>query len=188
MRVALDEQEVLALLKVARASSQRDHCLLLMAYRHGLRVSEVASIRLGDIADGHLTVHRLKGSLRTVQPIVPHPGQPLLDEAKALREWLKVRPNDGSDYVFVSQKGGRLDRSAIFRKYQQYATEAGLPAEKRHPHSLKHSIASRLIARQVPVVEVKQFLGHKSLSSTMQYVEVDETAVCQHVQAVMMMS
>jgi integrase/recombinase XerD len=110
----------------------------------------------------------------------------LLDEAKALREWLKVRPNDGSDCLFVSQKGGRLDRSAIFRKYQAYAVEAGLPVEKRRPHCLKHSIASRLIARQVPVVEVKTYLGDKSLASTMQYVEVNETAVCQHVQAAMM--
>jgi integrase len=186
MRVALDETETLALLKAARKHSQRDFTLFLLAYRHGLRASEVATIRMADIADGHLTVHRLKGSLRTVQPIVGHPGEPLLNEERALREWLRIRPNDGSDYLFVSQRGGCLSRIQVFRLFQRYATEAGLPLEKRHPHCLKHTLASTLIRRQVPVVEVKCFLGHKALSSTMQYVEVDERAVCQNVQAAMM--
>jgi site-specific recombinase XerD len=185
MRVALNDEEVLNLLRVAKKNSLRDHCLLLVAYRHGLRTSEVASIRLGDIQDDHLTVARLKGSLRTIQPICPHQGQPLLDEARALREWLRVRPNDGSDYLFTSQKGGRLSRIQVFRLFQRYAAEAGLPSEKRHPHCLKHSIATRLIGRQVPVVEVKTYLGHKALSSTMAYVEVNEQAACESVRAAM---
>ena len=108
MRIALDEQEVLALLRTAKSRSQRDFTMLLLTYRHGLRASEVAGIRLDDIENGHLTVARLKGSLRTCQPIVPHPGQPLLDEVRALREWLRVRPNDGSDYLFPSQEGWLL--------------------------------------------------------------------------------
>jgi site-specific recombinase XerD len=160
--------------------------MLLLTYRHGLRASEVASIRLGDIEKGYLTAARLKGSLRTCQPLVPHPGQALLDEARALREWLRVRPNDGSDYLFPSQNGGCLSRIQVFRLYQKYAMESGLPIEKRHPHCLKHSLASALIRRQVPVIEVKTYLGHASISSTMVYCEVDERAVCQNVQAPVM--
>jgi hypothetical protein len=64
----------------------------------------------------------------------------------ALRAWLRKRPADGSDYLFTSQKGGRLCRTQFFRNFQTVAQSAGLPAEKRHPHVLKHSLASHLVA------------------------------------------
>ena len=83
--------------------------------------------------DGAITIKRLKGSLKTVQPLYAHRGQPLLDEVAALRAWLKVRPADGSDYLFVSQKGGRLDRTQFFRIFQAVAEAADLPAEKGTP-------------------------------------------------------
>ena len=88
----------------------------------------------------------LKGSLHTIQPLYQHRGQPLLDETAALRAWLRKRPADGSDYLFTSQKGGKLDRTQFFRNFQTVAESAGLPVEKRHPHVLKHSLASHLVA------------------------------------------
>jgi site-specific recombinase XerD len=104
-----------------------------------------------------------------VQPLYAHRGQPLLDEVVALRAWRKARPADGSDFLFASQKGGRLDRTQFFRVFQMIAEGAGLPAEKRHPHVLKHSLASHLIAGNVNLALVKQALGHCSISSTMVY-------------------
>src|ERR1700724_1373027 len=105
--------ETLALLKVAKQRSTRDWAMVLLAYRHGLRASEVCDLKLADIdlKAGSISVRRLKGSLQTVQPLYPHRGQPLLDEANALRAWMRERPNDGSEYLFTSQKGGRLDRT-----------------------------------------------------------------------------
>jgi type 1 fimbriae regulatory protein FimB len=87
--------------------------MILLAYRHGLRASEVCGLKLSDVhlKDQTVRVARLKGSMLTTQPLVPHRGQPLLDELAALRAWLKVRPADGSDYLFTSQKGGKLDRT-----------------------------------------------------------------------------
>jgi hypothetical protein len=52
--------------------------------------------------------------------------------------WQQQRQDDGSDFLFTSQKGGRLDRSQFFRLFRAIASEAGLPAEKQHPHVLKH--------------------------------------------------
>ena len=95
---------------------------------------------------------------------------------KALREWLRQRPEDGSDFLFVSQKGGRLDRSQFFRLFQSIAAAAGLPPEKRHPHALKHSIASHLVSTNVNLALVKQQLGHKSIGSTMRYVSYERPA------------
>ena len=108
-----------------------------------------------------------------------HRGEPLLNEIKALREWLRQRPDDGSDYVFTSQKGGRLDRSQFFRLFRTIASAAGVPAEKQHPHVLKHSIASHLVSANVNLALVKQQLGHKSINSTMRYVATTDQQASQ---------
>jgi integrase/recombinase XerD len=99
-----------------------------------------------------------------------HRGEPLLNEIKALREWLRQRMDDGSDFLFTSQKGGRLDRSQLFRLFRTLAREAGMPAEKQHPHALKHSIASHLVSANVNLALIRQQLGHKSIGSTMRYI------------------
>jgi integrase len=170
--VHLEPAEVLALLRTAKMRGAREWSMILLAYKHGLRASEICDVRLDDIdlKNGSIAVNRLKGSLRTVQAMTEHRGEPLLNELKALREWLKQRPNDGSDFLFVSQKGGRLHRSQFFRLFQSIAATANLPLEKRHPHSLKHSIASHLVSANVNLALVKQQLGHKSIGSTMRYV------------------
>ena len=141
----------------------------------------MCNLRLGDLdlKNGNVIVEQLKGSLRTTQAIAGHRGEPLLDELKALRDWLRQRPNDGSDILFVSQKGGRLDRSQFFRLFRSIAEDAGLPPEKRHPHVLKHSIASHLILANVNLALVKQALGHKSINSTMRYIATSDKQASQ---------
>lgn len=119
---------------------------------------------------GTILVRRLKGSMQTTQPLFPHRGQPLLDEIAALRAWLKVRPADGSDFVFTSQKGGRLDRTSFYKVFRTIAGAAGLPVEKRFPHVLKYALASHLVAGNVNLALIKQALGHRSINSTMVYV------------------
>src|ERR1019366_97840 len=140
----LTPQEMLDLLKAARKRSPRDWAMILMAYRHGLRASEVCGIKLADmdLKAGSISIRRLKGSLHTIQPIYQHCGHPLLDETAAIRAWLRKRSADGSDYLFTSQKGGKLSRIQFFRVFRMVAEVAGLPAEKRHPHVLKHSLGS----------------------------------------------
>ena len=170
--IHLEPAEVLSVLRAARAKGAREWSMFVLAYKHGLRASEVCNLRLDDIdlKNGSIVVERLKGSLRTTQAVTEHRGEPLLNELKALREWLRQRQDDGSDYLFTSQKGGRLDRSQFFRLFKAIASEAGLPAEKQHPHALKHSIASHLVSANVNLALVKQQLGHKSIGSTMRYV------------------
>ena len=184
----LTPEETLAALRAAKERGVRDWAMILLAYRHGLRASEVCGLRLADVdlKNGAVTIQRLKGSLKTTQPLYTHRGQPLLDEVAALRAWLKVRPADGSDYLFVSQKGGRLDRTQFFRIFQAVAEAAGLPAEKRHPHCLKHSLASHLVAGNVNLALVKQALGHRSISSTMIYVGTTDAQAAEAVQAALM--
>src|SRR5437016_3164700 len=174
--IHLDPAEVLSVLRAARAKGAREWSMIVVAYKHGMRASEVCNLRLDDIdlKNGSIVVQRLKGSLRTTQAVTEHRGEPLLNEIKALREWLRQRPDDGSDYLFTSQKGGRLDRSQFFRLFRAIASEVGVSAEKQHPHALKHSIASHLVSANVNLALVKQQLGHKSIGSTMRYVATSD--------------
>jgi type 1 fimbriae regulatory protein FimB len=184
----LTPDEILAVLKSARARSARDWAMVLLAYRHGLRASEVCGLKLSDLnlKDQTIRVARLKGSMLTTQPLVPHRGQPLLDELTALRAWLGARRADGSDFLFTSQKGGKLDRTQFFRVFQAIAETAGLPFEKRHPHVLKHSLASHLVAGNVNLALIRQALGHRSITSTMQYVGTSDGQAAEAAQAALM--
>lgn len=186
--VILSPAEMLALLKAAKNRSTRDWAMILLAYRHGLRASEVCGIKMADVdlKAGSLSIRRLKNSLHTVQPIYQHRGQPLLDETAALRAWLRKRPEDGSDYLFTSQKGGKLGRTQFFRNFQTVAERAGLAAEKRHPHVLKHSLASHLVAGNANLALIRQALGHRSISSTLLYIGTSDAQAAEALQKALM--
>jgi len=174
-RKALTPEEILNVLKTA-SKSKRNLAMILMAYRHGMRASEVCELRLADLdlKNGQITIRRLKGSLTTTQPLRDHPGQPLLSEKRVLRAWLAER-HDASDFVFTSQKGGRIHRSQFFRMFQAVGERAGLPLDRRHPHCLKHALGFSLVAANDNLASVKVALGHKSIASTAIYaVPTDE--------------
>ena len=162
--------------------------MILIAYRHGLRASEVCDLKLAhvNLKNRQISIRRLKGSLPTMQPIERHRGQPLLDELRALTTWLRERREDGSEFLFLSRKGGRLGRSQFFRIFKACAEEAGLPAKKCHPHALKHSLATHLISENVNLAWVKQCLGHRAIGSTMKYVAVTDSQAAEGAQAALM--
>src|SRR5271155_358367 len=173
----LTPSEIQRVMRTAKARSTRDWAMVLLAYRHGLRASEVCGLKMSDldIKNESVTLRRLKGSLKTVQPLYRHRGQPLLDEVHAMKAWLRERADDGSNFVFTSQKGGRLDRTQFFRIFQSIAVEAGLPAEKRPPHCLKFSLGTLFVQGNPTPALVKQALGHKSISSTLRYTSVPDS-------------
>ena len=172
----LNPDEILGLLKVAREHGTRTWAMCLIAYRHGLRASELCNLKLTDIdlRACTISIRRLKGSLFTVQQITGHRGEPLLDELLALKTWMKERPVESGDALFTSQKGGHLTSGQFWRIFQTVSERAGLPASKAHPHILKHSLASHLVGANVNLAVVQQFLGHRSISSTMRYVSVSD--------------
>jgi|SRR5579862_1356046 len=124
--------------------------------------------------------------MQTVQPLYPHRGQPLLDGLSALRAWLRERQSDGCDFLFTSQKGGKLDRTQFFRIFRACAEAAVLAPEKRHSHALKHSLASHLVVGNVNLALIRQALGHRSINSTMQYVGTSDGQAAEAAQAALM--
>jgi integrase/recombinase XerD len=163
---ALTRDELKSLLGAARASRERDWMMILVAFHHGLRASEVVGITADAVQDGYLTVQRLKGSMKTTQPLVES-DDPLLDERDALIEF--ARKSTPGRPVFD------VGRKQFWRLFQRYAEQAGIPAHKAHPHVLKHSIAMQTIGK-AGVENVRQHLGHKSLSSTGAYLRVSDEA------------
>lgn len=158
---ALSKAELLALLGAARAHSERDFLMILMAYSHGLRASEVLAIEPDSVRDGLLEVQRLKGSLHTTQPLLSS-DEPLLEERKAWFDFtLKIPRN---------QKVFPIGRQHFWRLVQRYAAEAGIPERKRHPHALKHTIALETI-HSAGIENVRQYLGHRSMASTGEYLK-----------------
>jgi site-specific recombinase XerD len=174
----LTPDEILRVLRVAKERSARDHAMILLAYRHGLRASEVCNIKLAqiDLKNRQIDIPRLKGSLRTCQALNEHKGdnRSLFDEIAVLRRWLSDRAEDGSGYVFLSQKGGALSRKQFYSVFRAVALAAGVSPEKAHPHSLKHSRGTHLVGQNVNLMFVKQVLGHRSISSTIVYTHVSD--------------
>ena len=164
---SLSRDELLAILAAARAKRERDWLMILVAFAHGLRATEVIRLTRDNFRDGFLDLQRLKGSNRTVQPLVDD-ADPLLDEQKGVLEYVaKFAPD---------QRLFKVGRQHFWRLVQRYGEAAGLAAHKRHPHALKHSIAMQTI-HAAGIEHVRQYLGHKSMSSTGEYLKVtDEDA------------
>jgi type 1 fimbriae regulatory protein FimB len=143
----------------------RDYLLMLMTYRHGLRVSELIDIRLKDLdlETGRLSVRRKKGSLSTHQPMEG-------DELRAIRAWLRERAQRSdarSPYLFVSERGP-LTRQAINYLAAQIGQRAQLHVHV-HPHMLRHSTGYYLANRGYDARLVQDYLGHKNIAHTVRY-------------------
>lgn len=139
-----------------------------------------------------ITVQRLKGSLKTAQPLYDH-EHPLLNEKLAWEEWMaernlhgkkggsKMQQNDVLLHFEFKDPVFGISRTQLFRLYRGYAEAAGLPKRKRHPHCLKHTIGTMLVDAGRPLPEVQVHLGHKSLGSTGKYTLPREEVVSRNV-------
>jgi integrase len=127
--VHLTPEELLSVLRTARSRSSRDWPMILLVYPHRPQASEAGDLKMtdADLGAGSLSTRRLKGSLHSVQPLYRHKGQPLVNEIAALRAWPREREPDGSDYLFLTQKGGKLHWSRFFRVFQDRSETAGPP-------------------------------------------------------------
>jgi type 1 fimbriae regulatory protein FimB len=170
----LSAQEILNILAEAKRQSARLHLICLLGYRHGLRVSEIASLTLADVQHGRIDVRRVKGSKRTIQPLQSHANS-LLDEPAALAAWLKARGDAyGSQFLFTSRQGGGLSTRQIENLFEGVAIRAGIDADRRNIHGLKHAICSHLIRAGMTIEYVQIWVGHADLKSTAYYLHISQ--------------
>ncbi len=144
---------------------QRDTTMILVAFRHGLRVSELVSLRWDqvDLDQGMLHVRRRKNGIPSTHPLRG-------PELRALRKLERKKKSD-APYVFVSERKGPMTDSA-FRKIVAragVAAELGLPV---HPHMLRHATGFKLANDGQDTRAIQQFLGHRNIQHTVAYTQL----------------
>jgi type 1 fimbriae regulatory protein FimB/type 1 fimbriae regulatory protein FimE len=165
-REYLLESEVKSMMRVAKTGrwGHRDALLILMGYRHGLRISELVNLRWQqvDFKSGHLHVRRIKGSRPATHPIAG-------DELRSLRQLL--RKNSESPYLFNSERGGPMTADAARKLIRKAGEVAGLQFPV-HPHMLRHGCGYYLAAKGIDTRAIQDYLGHANIHHTVRYTQL----------------
>lgn len=169
-REYLTPEEVALLMKSAGSIGRhryRDKTLILLMYRHGLRVSEAIDLRWDqmNLRSGQVHINRLKNGKPSTHYLEG-------DELRALRRLRRDYP-DGP-FIFVTERGGPLTRSTVNKLITRAGDRAGLgfPA---HPHMLRHACGYFLANKGVDTRTIQDYLGHKSIQHTVVYTELSPT-------------
>jgi type 1 fimbriae regulatory protein FimB len=160
----LEVEKLLAATKGAR-QEVRDRCLILLMFRHGLRVSEAVGLKLSqvDIEGRVIHVERLKRSLSTTQPLRG-------DELRAIKAWLlmRARMKPKGKAFFVSERRAPLNRKTAWHLIRHYGEQAGLEIAA-HPHMLRHACGFALADQGADTRLIQDYLGHRNIQHTVRY-------------------
>jgi len=139
--------------------------MVLVAYRHGLRASELVDLRWNqvDFRSAVLHVRRVKQGTPSVHPIIG-------DELRALRR-LKREQEPKSPFVFTSERGAPFTTAGFARMVERAGIEARL-GFKVHPHMLRHACGYALANRGHDTRALQAYLGHKNIQHTVRYTEL----------------
>ena len=161
--VFAEVEKLLAATKGTRHAA-RDYCLLLLMFRHGLRVSEACGLRLSQVDTESRVLHvaRLKDGLSTTHPL-------RRDELRAIKAWLadRARMQPETDAFFISERRGPLSRKTAWLMIRDYGRLAGLPVEA-HPHMLRHACGFALADQGADTRLIQDYLGHRNIQHTVQ--------------------
>ena len=173
----LEVDRLLAATKDNPRTGLRDRCLILLMFRHGLRVTEACAMRMDqvDLESKILQVQRLKGGLSTTQPL-------RTEEIRLLKGWMAVRdrwlrqwrksggPGAALDRhaLFLSARGTALSRKTFWALLRRYGELAGLSLPP-HPHMLRHACGFALADQGADTRLIQDYLGHRNIQHTVRY-------------------
>lgn len=171
-REHLTEPEVTLLMQAARRDASRryghrDATMILLAFRHGLRVSELVALQWSDadLQGATLQVRRLKRSISGVHPLEG-------DELRALRRLRTAEPD--ATFMFTTERGGPMS-AAAFRKMlaRLAATVPALARLKVHPHALRHACGYAQVNRGRDTRTLQAYMGHAQIANTVRYTALE---------------
>jgi site-specific recombinase XerD len=152
---------------------KRDYAIILLIIRYGIRTGDIKNLRLTDINWDSMTIQfrQSKTSMTNVLPILDDIGW-------ALADWItNARPKQAStNHVFTLLTAPYCAMSSISTLFSRHMTNAGISnigGGKAGPHSLRHALASGMLAGQVPLPVITSVLGHTTAASTMVYLHSD---------------
>lgn len=166
-REYLTPDEVETLRKAARGIGRhghRDATLILLACRHGLRVSELVTLRSDqiDLKQGRIHISRVKNDSDSVHPLRG-------PELRALRRLRRDYPD--SPYIFSTERKGPLTASTVRHIVKRAGETAGLEFLV-HPHMLRHARGYKLANEGHDTRAIQHYLGHKNITHTVRYTEL----------------
>ncbi len=167
----LSEDEVLLLLNSAKGEDiigLRDRAILEMLYATGIRVSELCNLNLFDLGENDLRVIG-KGNKERIVPIARR-------SVELIDEYLICRTNMEKDQVplFVSRKGKRLNRTAVWRIVKHVAHISNIRCNVT-PHTLRHSYATHLLENGADLRIIQELLGHADVATTDRYTHISKS-------------
>jgi site-specific recombinase XerD len=156
------------------AAGQRDHAILLLLARLGLRAAEVGALSLEDLdwEHGEIVVHAKRQRIQRL----PLPK----DAGAALAQYLRyARPRCQSRTVFIGQQAPwrGISPSGIGQIVRRALKRAGLKPERTGAHLLRHSLATNMLRKGASLREIGQLLGHDDPTTTQIYAKVDIEAL-----------
>lgn len=162
-------ESVRRILRAIPRTNLRDRLLFDLIYHYGLRRGEAVQIELSDFdfTNDTFEVRRLKGGDSKPYPLFP-------TTKRLLRHYLDAPRAGWTHFLFQSRQ--KLDQpisaSLVAMLFRRYAEAAGIPRDRAHVHVLRHSIAMHMIESGIGVLDVQDWLGHASITSTQVYVEI----------------
>ncbi len=167
----LNNDEIKRFFDVVR--STRDRLIFNFLYHYGLRVGEACSLKISDLNAQliEIKISRSKGGISRTYSIS-------LPDAKLIKKWLKLRqtfPNaDGNPYLFITKRSlsGPVSQINVQKAHDRYSKLAGIEKSKSHPHVWRHSCAIKLLESGKDIFFIKSYLGHRSLQSSLVYLEI----------------
>ncbi len=170
-REYLEPKEIEKLIAVVKNNRHhlRDRLIIMMGYRHGLRVSEIVDLKWEQVKfdKARLHVNRKKNGEPSVQPING-------DELRSLRALNRKYPE--SAFIFCTKYGKQfvpLKESAVFKMIRRAGINANISFPV-HPHQLRHSCGHRLANTGQDTRAIQAYLGHKNIQHTVKYTKLAE--------------
>lgn len=159
---------IISVIDISTAKGIRDSAMLEVLYSCGLRVSELTSLRLGDLffGEGYIRIVG-KGDKERIVPV----SSAARDKVQLYMERRKPR-RDSEDTLFLNNRGEALTRIMVFTIIRKAALMAGI--DKRiSPHTFRHSYATHLLEGGASIRQVQELLGHENIMTTEIYTHVD---------------